>query len=263
MPELPEVETVRRYVEGRALGQRVMAVEVLDDRMLQGPRDLADRSVGREIKGTARHGKNLFLDLGHGLLHIHLGMSGDLRYLEELEASIPHQRLRLRLERGSLVLDDPRRFGRFGWVPSVSDLVTSAGLGPDALSVSGEEFVARIKGRRGAIKPLLLDQHLLAGVGNLYADEVLFQERLPPTIPARCLSQEDLEGLGCSVRRVLGASIEVGTDLERLPSGYLLRQRVSGGPCPRCGAILLARKVGGRTTIFCPECQVNAPGSGC
>ncbi len=242
-------------MQHHALDARIIRTEVLDLKMLEGDdaTDLDRHVRGTTVLGTYRHGKHLFLDLGEGMLHIHLGMSGSIHFLQD-EGHSSHERLRLPMDRGVLLLDDPRRFGRFGWVQSITDLVTEKGLGPDALSIGEEEFIHRVGGRRKAIKAVLLDQKVVAGIGNLYADEVLFQERLAPVALASQIPKGRLIGTWSRMREVLGTAINAGTDFERFPDDYLLRQRDRGGPCPRCGHELRSAKVGGRTTIYCPFC---------
>jgi formamidopyrimidine-DNA glycosylase len=257
MPELPEVEMARRLVDRHAVGARVVGVEVRDPRMMEsdGVEEFKGRFVGNTVKGTARHGKNLFLDLGTGLIHVHLGMSGSLHFLADERDRTDHERLRLVLDRGALVLEDPRRFGRFGHARGVAEYVTERGLGPDALTITDDEFIARIGGRRRAIKPLLMDQGVLAGVGNLYADETLFQEMVHPRTIAVDLSTRKLARLRRRINEVLTTSIDLGTDFARLPDGYLLKRRGAGCHCPRCGSELETVHVGGRTAIICPACQ--------
>jgi len=246
-------DLVHRYL----LNSKVMDVEVLDPRMLRDitPADLGRRLRNKEVTGTGRRGKNLLVCFDEGAVYIHLGMSGSMSFSEDTERHSSHERLRIVVDRGVLILDDPRRFGRFGWVRSMDHLVSENELGPDALTVPDKVFVSRLEGRKGSIKPLLLDQRIVAGVGNLYADEVLFQERLHPSSKADSLSRKELARLGKRVRKVLETSISVRTDFSRLPEGYLLRDRREGAPCPRCATQLVAIRVGGRTTVLCPSCQ--------
>ncbi len=245
----------RRFVERRALCRRTLNAEVMDRRMLEGAEeDLLDLCADALVRAVWRHGKNLFLDLEWGCLHIHVGMRGDLGILGDGERG-PHERFRLNLEVGALVLNDPRRFGRFGHVRSVWEFVALKGLGPDALGLSEDDFVRLISVRRGAIKPILLDQRVLAGVGNLYADEALFQARVHPRTPVSALSRSEISKLGRELDEALTRSIALETDFQRLPNGCLLKARNVGGPCPRCGAPLQSETVGGRTSIFCRECQ--------
>lgn len=261
MPELPEVEMVRRYLEERCQGRRIERVKVLDEGILDGvTRSAFVHAIqGREIIEASRHGKQLFLDLGATLMTVHLGMTGDLLLLEEGERPPSHMRVLLTLEGAAhLAYDDPRKFGAIGLTCSRADFVTGHRLGPDALSISKREFVTRVKRSRRAIKSVLLDQHVLAGVGNLYADESLYQARVHPLLPADQLPQASLERIWAEVRRVLKTSIKVSTDFRLLPQSFLLRNRVAGSPCPRDNGSLHSLKIGGRTTIFCPACQVLA-----
>lgn len=257
VPELPEVEMARDIVHRHLLNSKVLQVEVLDLRMLKGiaPEALGRKLRDRQVTGTERRGKNLLVFFEVGALFIHLGMSGSISFSEDAEKHSSHERLRIVVDRGVMILDDPRRFGRFGWVRSMDQLISENGLGPDALTVPDDVFVSRLKGRRGSIKPLLLDQSVVAGVGNLYADEALFQERLHPSTRVDSLSEKELAVLGKRVREVLEASISVRTDFSDLPEGFLLRDRREGAQCPRCRTELVAIRVGGRTTILCPECQ--------
>lgn len=255
VPELPEVEAARRYLHERAIGRHIEEIVVLDLKMLEGDRDeLASKVLHRKVVGTGRHGKHLFLMLDRGALRIHLGMSGSVHLVDDDERT-PHQRLRLQLDRGSIVLDDPRRFGRFQYVDGIPPFVKERGLGPDALSISEEQFISRAGGRKKAIKSVLLDQSILAGVGNLYADEVLFQERVVPSKSTASLGDDDLSGICRRIVEVLRTSIAVESDFSSLPTGYLLKDRRRDGRCPRCEQELRIMVVGGRTTVFCPSCQ--------
>lgn len=261
MPELPEVEMARRFVEDHLKGRTVCSLELLDRKMLASgsERDMEEAFLGRTVGEAHRHGKHLLVRIGEDHLYIHLGMSGSLQMMRDGERT-PHERFRLGLDEGALALDDPRRFGRFGIYHRTEDLLREKGLGPDALTVSEKTFASRMSGRRGSIKPLLLDQGVIAGVGNLYADEALFQEGLHPSIKADAIPAKDMARLGRQVRSVLETSISVGTDFAQLPPGFLLRDRREGAPCPRCGTGLVTLRIGGRTAVLCPRCQPPGPG---
>jgi formamidopyrimidine-DNA glycosylase len=256
MPELPEVEMARRFFEERLKGRRVASLEVKDGKMLTGgsERSMKEAFVGNSVDNAYRHGKNLLVRIGDEHLYIHLGMSGSLHLVNDDEHT-SHERLRLGLDEGALVLDDPRRFGRFGLYHRIEDLLIEKDLGPDALTVANKVFTSRLEGRRGSIKPLLLDQSIIAGVGNLYADEALFQELLHPATRVDTVTRTELIGLGKCIRKVLETSISVRTDFSQFPEGFLLRDRRDGAPCPRCSTNLMATRIGGRTTVLCPECQ--------
>ncbi|MDD1747072.1 MAG: hypothetical protein LUQ16_04845 [Methanomassiliicoccales archaeon] len=258
MPELPEVEMVRRYVEGRCQGRTISELRVFDEGILDGvtKESLVSSVQGRRIKAVKRHGKQMFLELNDGVLTVHLGMTGDLLMLKGKERLPAHVRVLMILEdRTRLAYDDPRKFGAIGFASSTIDFITERKLGPDALQISNKEFVERAHSSRRAIKSVLLDQHVLAGVGNLYADEALYQAKVHPLTPANELSGHILMEMRAKIRQVLKLSINASTDFSKLPVGFLLRSRAVGSPCPLGHGRLQVIKVGGRTTIFCPSCQ--------
>ncbi|MGD0817043.1 MAG: DNA-formamidopyrimidine glycosylase family protein [Methanomassiliicoccales archaeon] len=258
MPELPEVEQARRYLETNALNRRILSVEVFDGGVLQDvdPPMFRECLTGRSMTTAGRRGKQLFIGLDDGsFLTVHLGMTGDLTVDED--GLIPkHSRIAFRFEGGiSLFYSDQRKFGAIGVIGSVDQFVTEHRLGPDALCINQSEFRGRVSGRKKAIKSVLLDQSVLSGVGNLYADEALFQARLHPATRADSISQKKLGDLQRQISRVLRGSIAVSSDFSSLPDGYLLRVRNEGTECPRGNGLLALIKVGGRTSIFCPKCQ--------
>ena len=255
MPELPEVETFRRYIEGTSLQRPVVRMEVRNDVVIRGTDrcDLAEAVEGGEFLSVRRHGKRLFLRLsGGGWLTWHFGMTGRPAWTDGTEERFT--RALFVFPSGSLAFVDPRMLGRLGLASSPERYIEAKGMGPDALEISRGEFVDALLEARGPIKAALMDQRRVAGVGNLYADEMLFQCRLDPRAGARSLSERDLECLHRAMRRVLRRSIEAGADLDRLPPTYLLRCRGRGAACPRCGSALRTATVGGRTSYFCADC---------
>jgi len=142
-----------------------------------------------------------------------------------------------------------------GLASTPDDLIARKRLGPDALSVSEGRFIEIFGRAKGAAKTALMDQHKLAGVGNIYSDEILFQCRLDPRCDVRALAEDDLRCMHQSMRRVLKKSIEVGADFSRLPRNYLLHYRRLGAPCPRCGGAMERQSMNGRSAYFCPACQ--------
>jgi formamidopyrimidine-DNA glycosylase len=258
MPELPEVEQVRQYLEKNALGHRILSVDVFDVGVLQDidAQTLQRNLNGRSIIAAIRWGKQMFIGLDDGsFLTVHLGMTGDLIVGEDgLEPK--YSRVAFRFEGGkSLFYIDLRKFGAVGITDSVDRFVTDHRIGPDALRITRSDFIERVSHHRRAIKSVLLDQGVLSGIGNLYADEVLFQVRLHPSIRADCISRKKLVELHNQIGGVLRESIEASSDFDSLPNGYLLRARHVGMECPRGNGLLEMTKIGGRTTIFCPECQ--------
>jgi formamidopyrimidine-DNA glycosylase len=273
MPELPEVENVARMLRPEVVGRRVVEAQVLWPRSVARPtpeafcRDL----VGREITSLGRRGKVLTLGLSDGWwLLVHLRMSGRLLLGRPEEPAPVHLRAVLRLDDGrDLRFVDPRKFGRLWLVQDPAEVLGSLGPEPLDPTFTVEAFQARLAGRRVRIKPLLLDQRFLAGVGNIYADEALFLAGIHPCRPAGSLTEGEVERLHGALQEVLAAAIaNGGTTLSayRRPDGSpgehqaLLRVfRRAGEPCPRCGTPVVRAVVGGRGTYFCPRCQ---PGQG-
>jgi formamidopyrimidine-DNA glycosylase len=257
MPELPEVETFRRYIESGSLQQTIVRTEVTNPIVL-GPLtvdELRRRTEGSRFLSARRNGKQLFLELSKGgWLTWHFGMTGKPMLFSGSDRP-RFARVLFHFDEDALAYTDPRMLGRIGWTTSVAEFIARKGLGPDALSVSRAEFVGIFERARGAIKPALLDQHKLAGIGNIYADEVLFQSRLDPRTEVGLLSQEDLGALHRNMRRVLRLSIDRGTDFSTFPRSYLLRDRRKKAACPRCAEAMETVTLGGRTTYFCPSCQ--------
>jgi formamidopyrimidine-DNA glycosylase len=259
MPELPEVETFKRYLDSTSLHQRITAVEVSDAYVLKGvsARELAERLKGRRFENTHRHGKHVFVRAGDELwLRLHFGMTGSLEYLNRDEVAAKTARVIFHFTRSNrLVFDDQRKFGEIELVKDVDEFLQTRNLGPDALDVSLSRFRAIIGKHRGAVKAILLNQQLIAGIGNLYADEILFRARIHPATDAARLTGKALLQLFRATRYVLEKAIALKTDFNRLPRSWLLTHRGEAGKCPRCGRVLKSGTIGGRTTWFCAHCQ--------
>ncbi|MEJ2289334.1 MAG: bifunctional DNA-formamidopyrimidine glycosylase/DNA-(apurinic or apyrimidinic site) lyase [Deinococcales bacterium] len=271
MPELPEVETVRRELEPWLTGRVVLGVERLAP---AGPkyRDLP-RAVGQRVCAVERRGKFLVMPLSEGdELVLHLGMSGVVSSEPPPAAQEGHVRVRLRLSGGApdtLFFRDARRFGRLLVVPAgdYRSLPTLAAMGPEPLSktftVAG--FQRALKRSSMAVKTYLLSQRPVAGVGNIYADEALWRARVHPETPARHVSAAKAALLHHAIREVLAASLQAqGTTLNDYRTvngevGAYLEQLDAYGhaeePCPRCGTPLRRTVVGQRGTVYCPRCQ--------
>lgn len=265
MPELPDVENYARYLRRKALHQAVRKADVGSAAVVAGTsgKKLAAALKGRRLKSARRHGKHLFAALDkHGWLGMHFGMTGRLKYFKHMADDPRHDRLRLDFKNGyHLAYDNQRMLGRVRLLDDPDEFIAAKRLGPDALdpSLDKKTFVDRICRRDRRIKSALMDQKLLAGIGNVYSDEILFHGRLHPNRRTRALDDEQLATLFRSMRRVLRTAIRSGAgsdDLERnLPAGYLLRHRKQGAACPRCSGRVRAMKFSGRTAYYCPRCQ--------
>lgn len=259
MPELPDVETFKRYLDATALHQPIGTVRVGAPRLLHGttPQGLGRRLHGQALESTRRHGKYLFVRVDEaGWLVLHFGMSGRLQYAEASGQLPQDAELLLRFENNAgLAYIAPRKLGRIDWSDAPDDYVAARGLGPDALAIDHASFRDLARGRRGGVKSWLMDQGSLAGIGNLYADEILFQAGIHPGQAVAELDDETLQALHTALRRVLRQAIEAGADPDAMPRNFLLPQRRADGRCPRCGETVATTRVGGRTAYYCPRCQ--------
>jgi len=259
MPELPEVETFKRYLDGTSLHQRITGLEVRDAYVLKhvSARELTRRLKGRRFENSRRHGKHLFVRASDKLwLRLHFGMTGSLEYFKHDEVAPKTARVIFRFaDNCRLAFDDQRKFGEIELIEDVGEFLQTRGLGPDAVGIGLSQFKAIVGKHRGAVKAILLNQQLIAGIGNLYADEILFRARVHPATEAARLSHKDLRRLFRATRYVLDKAIALKTDFNRLPKSWLLTHRGKHGRCPRCGRALKSAIIGGRTAWFCTHCQ--------
>ena len=259
MPELPEVETFKRYLDGTSLHQRITGLEVRDAYVLKhvSARELTRRLKGRRFENSRRHGKHLFVRASDKLwLRLHFGMTGSLEYLKNDEVPPKTARVIFHFtDNCRLAFEDQRKFGEIELIEDVGEFLQTRGLGPDAVGIGLSQFKAIVGKHRGAVKAILLNQQLIAGIGNLYADEILFRARVHPATEAARLSHKDLRRLFRATRYVLDKAIALKTDFNRLPKSWLLTHRGKHGRCPRCGRALKSAIIGGRTAWFCTHCQ--------
>jgi formamidopyrimidine-DNA glycosylase len=259
MPELPEVETFKRYLERTSLHQQITGLEVRDAYVLKrvSARQLTRRLKGRRFENSHRHGKHLLVRAGDELwLRLHFGMTGSLKYLKRDEQPPKTARVIFCFaDNCRFAFADQRKFGEIELIQGVNEFLQRRGPGPDALEISFSQFKAIVRKHRGAVKAILVNQKLIAGIGNLYADEILFRARMHPATQAASLSEKDLRPLFRATRYVLEKAIALKTDFNRLPKSWLLPLRGNGGKCPRCGRKLKSATIGGRTSCFCPNRQ--------
>lgn len=262
MPELPDVEIFKRYLESTSLHQDIERVDISSPELLEGvsARRLQNTLRGNQLQSAHRHGKYLFAQLDQeGWLILHFGMTGFLSYFRNPEQRPSHVRLALRFSNGfTLAYDCQRKLGEIGLTQTVHQFVRERELGPDPLDAEFDlkAFRHAMAGTRAAVKSALMDQKRVAGIGNIYSDEILFQAGIQPAVKVRDLSGKDIESLyNQMTRTVLPAAIEAGADPERLPSSFVIPHRHDQGVCPRCGRPLEKRKIAGRTAYFCPHDQ--------
>ncbi len=259
MPELPEVETFKRYLDARSLHQRITCVDVRSAYVLKGVsgRELARRLKGHRFESSRRHGKHLFVRVDDDLgLRFHFGMTGSLQYFKCDQRAPKHTRVLFTFVNAHcLAFEDQRKFGEIGLAEDVDEYLRKRGLGSDALQISLSQFKMILGKHRGAVKSILLNQKLIAGIGNIYADEILFHARMHPATDAAHLSEETVGKLFRAARYILKKAIEAKADADLMPKSWLLPRRGKGGKCPRCGRELKSATIGGRTAWFCAHCQ--------
>jgi formamidopyrimidine-DNA glycosylase len=267
MPELPDVEGHRRALTEVLVGAQVQAVDVLDASVLRNATAAAfrDRLLGSRFGTPDRRGKWLILPTGGPTLLIHNGMTGRPYFLDVTDPSVVARddRLIVHTDRGELHYADRRKLRGVWLIDHDADRDQVIGeQGPDALGLSADGFKRALAGRRGAIKTLLMDQRVIAGLGNMLSDEILWRARIHPSRPASSLGADELRRLQLQLRRTLSAAVAQGRiprdkrwlNYARVPDG-------SGQPgCPRCGAPVERTRIGGRTSLWCPRCQPADPG---
>jgi formamidopyrimidine-DNA glycosylase len=267
LPELPEVETIRAQLEPRLLGRTLELVSILDSRLTRplDPREVAAELEGTRVVGVERRGKYLVLRLNTGAaLLVHLRMTGSFGF-----EPTSHERAVLELDRGErLVYRDVRRFGTWLVVDAVElEPYLAAKNGPEPLSprFTSAWLAQQLSRRRAPLKAVLLDQRVVAGLGNIYADEALWRARVSPLRPANAIEPDEVPRLVRAIRAALRKGIErQGASLRDYakPDGATGKMQAEfkvygreGEPCPRCGTPIAKARVGGRGTWYCPHCQ--------
>ncbi|MEJ2009052.1 MAG: DNA-formamidopyrimidine glycosylase family protein [Acidobacteriota bacterium] len=259
MPELPDVEIFRQYLDSTSLHQQVQKVVFLNRDILWRISPAKFRSIldGKQFQGSARHGKYAFAGLdGNGYLGFHFGMSGSLKYFKAGDEIPVHTRMLIRFVNGYyLAYVSVRKLGKLFIAKDVGTFIGEQQLGPDALAIDTRAFQSIFQNRRGSVKTALMNQQVLAGLGNIYTDEILFQSGIHPTRKCSQVSGKEWKLVHHTMRTVLNAAIKKRAQPERFPASYLTSHRNAGEDCPRCGTQLEIMKVGGRTTYFCPNDQ--------
>ena len=281
MPELPEVETVARGLRLSVLGRRILSVTLGKTDFIDDPAALEQHLPGRRIDAVERYGKFMLLrlspvqaaasvsengDAARASLLVHLGMTGQLAPSPAAQPHAKHTHVCMLLDDGrELRYTDPRRFGRMAYLTEASLTEELTAFGADPLEVSAEEFAARIGSRNARIKALLLDQSVLRGVGNIYADESLWRAKIHPARVGAGLSKKEMATLRKVLQDILqkaivlrGSSISDFLDANGEPGEYQQHHRVygrEGKRCYRCRTTIRRVIVAGRSSHFCPKCQ--------
>lgn len=272
MPELPEVETISRELENSGLiGLRIEKVNIYWDRTINAhsTESFLKTVQGQKITGVSRRGKLLVISLSHGYLLIHLRMTGKFSYIGP-QGHLAHERVRLLLSDGRVLsFQDQRKFGRWTFVEDLAQGTAHIGVEPLSDAFTFEVLHELIQGKKTAVKPFLLNQKYISGLGNIYVDEALFEAKIHPLRQTSSLTRKELALLHQGIVKVLKKGIDyMGTSLGNSQVNYFSvsgRQggnqyrlnvfRKEGEPCGRCGTIIEKIRVAQRGTHFCPNCQ--------
>lgn len=270
MPELPEVETVVRGLRPQLAGRTLSGVQVLWGRTVEPllPDDFTARLEGQKIESLSRRAKYIVLNLTHDVLLVHLRMTGRLYTADPGMVQDADRWLRVtaKLDNGKeLRFSDSRKFGRMRLVADIDEITGELGPEPLSHAFTSEVFAERMVGRSGAIKPLLLNQEFVAGIGNIYADEALWLSRIGPLRTADTLTGAEITALHAAIREVLQRGIDhegASINWYRKPDGskgnsqdHFNAYGKNDQPCPRCGTTIEKIRVGQRGTHYCPHCQ--------
>lgn len=268
MPELPEVETSRRGILPYLKQQKIKQIIVRQPKLRWSIDADIISAQGQQIVDVIRRAKYILLELESNWIVIHLGMSGSLRILTEAHKAEKHDHVDLVLENGTILrYTDPRRFGAWLWSASPFDLPQLKNLGPEPLSddFTAEYLFHLARNKKSAIKSWIMDNHVVVGVGNIYASESLFEARIAPARAVSTISLAEFEQLVKVIKLVLARSImQGGTTLKDFlqsdgKPGYFAQQLQvygrAGEPCFRCQTLIKSQKIGQRNTYFCENCQ--------
>ena len=259
MPELPEAEANRQRVERECLNRTIEAAELGDNVTyieLPGDNERA-RLVGRQFTETHRHGKLIFAGSKTGpWICVHLGMTGSLRPFDAPDDPPDHTKFLVRFEGDRrLAFRCPRKLGWVRVVDSPEEEIERIGFGPDALDLSEKAFIEIVGGTNGAVKSALMAQRKLAGIGNLWSDEILYRTGVAPEHVASDIAKSKLVEMHGAMRDILRDVVKTDAAYSKLPDDWLIRHRKKGATCRTCGGTIVKEKVGGRSAYYCPDHQ--------
>lgn len=267
MPELPDVEIIRRYFQSTALHQVITNLKVSAENLVADEETNEDPTVkalkadlvGHSFSSTHRHGKWLFAALygeGEKTLVLHFGMTGGLKYFKDMDDKPDYTQVLFRFANGyQLAYLSLRKLGELEMIDSIEDFVNQKDLGPDALEIDLKVFKGLVNGRHAMIKTTLMDQSKIAGIGNVYSDEILFQEKIYPRTECDQLEEDKIETLFYTMKDVLKTAINCNAEPDTFPDDFITPHRHKGGRCPICGEEVKRVQVGSWYAYYCPNRQ--------
>jgi formamidopyrimidine-DNA glycosylase len=257
MPELAEVEAFKNYFNSTALNQRISEVIIYDTRILNTDADNFKKAlIGNKFNSAIRYGKYLFASLNPLFVMLHFGMTGDLKYFHFKENLPPYSKVVFVFENdNALSYISQRMFGRLEIVDSIEPFLKKKKLGPDALNMTFNEFKDSLKKRSTIAKTALMNQSIIAGIGNIYSDEILFQSRIHPKTKINRVPEQNLKILFESIKNVLTYGISKKGILETYSTNFLILHRKKDDICPVCSNHIERYELQGRHGFFCSKCQ--------
>lgn len=257
MPELPDVEVFRKEAE-KSKNSEITGFEIDDKDFVElAQNKFSSNLKGKKFKDTLRRGKYLFMkvDDNAGVV-MHFGMTGYLEYLKESEETPDYTKCSFVLKnKHKLHYISKRKLGHVKYVDKIDDFIKENEIGPDALELNESDFIEKLKEKKSMIKSALMDQSVVSGIGNVYADEILFQTKVHPKQKTTELTDKTWKDLHKNTVKVLKKAIEKDADVSKLPKSYLLPNRGEGNDCPKCDGKIEQIKISGRTGYYCPSCQ--------
>jgi formamidopyrimidine-DNA glycosylase len=258
MPELPDVENFRRIFYHTSLNKKVIEVKELDTQVVSG---ISIKSLKGILKGsrfitTNRYGKYLFVKTDrNNWLVLHFGMTGRFIYQKNKNNIPDHTRAYFEFEESAIAYICVRKFGKIFLVDSKDQFIKQKNLGPDALDMKLETFMEKIKSKK-KIKSALLDQSVIAGIGNIYSDEILFQSGVHPKTNADKLDHKAVKRIYSNISKILKIAIDKKVDIDKFPDSWIVHKREKNTLCPgNCKGKIKRIKINNRSTYFCPSCQ--------
>lgn len=261
MPELPDVESFRRYLEASALKKTITGVSAKSKSVLAGISlpALKKKLIGKRFKSASGYGKFLFAQTNENeFLAMHFGMTGFLNYYKNKAEAGKYIRFQIDFENGyHLAFDDRRKLGHIYFTENLKDFFKKKKLGIDPVreNIDYKRFKEIVKGRKGTVKSLFMNQEILAGIGNIYSDEILFQSKIHPEHSFEELEEKDLKLLFRKMKSVLQLAIDKEAEHDEIPESFLLHYRKPGKECPVCNGIIERVTIGGRSSYFCNKHQ--------
>ncbi len=257
MPELPDVEVYRKEAE-KAKNTEIENFEAEEGKLVAISKSIFSKKLkGHRFIETNRRGKYLFLSTDNNqTVVMHFGMTGNLQYLKENEEEPKYSKCWFQFKNShKLYYISRRKLGHVEITDNLDEYIKKKELAVDAMEMSEEDFLSALKNKNSMLKTAITDQSTIAGIGNVYADEILYQTKMHPKKNTADLNESDLKNLYKNMRKVLEKAVAKNADVSSLPETYLLPHRKEGDNCPKCNGKINKITVSGRTTFYCPSCQ--------